>query len=88
MAKAKEISLDELVGSKDTKLKKPKQQKEKEVKNSNKKTIVVSVVSTLAVLATIVAIFYAGMQYEKGRQDVIVQEATKLSKQLKEKSDQ
>ena len=88
MAKAKEISLDELVGSKDTKLKTPKQQKETEVKNSNKKTIVVSVVSTLAVLAAIVAIFYAGMQYEKGRQDVIVQEATKLSKQLKEKSEQ
>lgn len=84
MAKAKEISLDELVGSKDTKLKTPKQQKETEVKNSNKKTIVVSVVSTLAVLAAIVAIFYAGMQYEKGRQDVIVQEAAKLSQQLKE----
>ena len=84
MAKAKEISLDELVGSEDTKLKTPKQQKETEVKNSNKKTIVVSVVSTLAVLAAIVAIFYAGMQYEKGRQDVIVQEATKLSNQLKE----
>lgn len=84
MAKAKEISIDELVGSKDTKLKQPKQQKETEVKNSNKKTIVVTVVSTLAVLAAIVAIFYAGMQYEKGRQDVIVQEATKLSNQLKE----
>ena len=80
---AKEIGIDELVGSKDTKLKQPKQQKEKEVKNSNKKTIVVTVVSTLAVLATIVAIFYAGVQYEKGRQDVIVQEAVKLSKQLK-----
>ena len=81
---AKEISIDDLVGSKNTKLKAPKQQKEQEVKtNSNKKTIVVSVVSTLAVLAAIVAIFYAGVQYEKGRQDVIVQEATKLTKQLK-----
>ena len=88
MAKAKEISLEELVGSEDTKLKTPKQQKETEVKNSNKKTIVVTVVSTLAVLATIVAIFYAGVQYEKGRQDVIVQEAVKLSKQLKAKSEQ
>ena len=88
MAKAKEISLEELVGSEDTKLKQPKQPKEKEVKNSNKKTIVVSVVSTLAVLAAIVAIFYAGMQYEKGRQDVIVQEATKLTKQLKTESEQ
>ena len=86
---AKEISIDELVGSKDTKLKTPKKQKEKEVKtNSNKKTIVVTVVSTLAVLAAIVAIFYAGVQYEKGRQDVIVQEAAKLSEQLKAKSEQ
>ena len=84
MAKAKEISIDELVGSEDTTLKTPKQQKEKEVKNSNKKTIVATVVLTIAVLAAIGAIFYAGMQYEKGRQDVIVQEATKLSKQLKE----
>ena len=89
---AKEISIDELVGSKNTKLKAPKsskKQKEQEVKtNSNKKTIVVTVVSTLAVLAAIVAIFYAGVQYEKGRQDVIVQEAVKLSKQLKAKSEQ
>ena len=85
---AKEVGIEDLVGSKDTKLKTPKQQKEKEVKNSNKKTIVVSVVSTLAVLAAIVAIFYAGMQYEKGRQDVIVQEATKLTKQLKTESEQ
>ena len=80
---AKEIGIDDLVGSKDTKLKQPKQQKEKQVKNSNKKTIVVTVVSTLAVLAAIVAIFYAGMKYEQGRQDVIVQEAAKLSKQFK-----
>ena len=89
---AKEISIEDLVGSKNTKLKAPKsskQQKETEVKtNSTKKTIVVTVVSTLAVLAAIVAIFYAGVQYEKGRQDVIVQEAVKLSKQLKEKSEQ
>ena len=89
---AKEISIDDLVGSKNTKLKQPKQQKEKQVKTSNKKTIVVTVVSTLAVLATIVAIFFvgfnAGVQYEKGRQDVIVQEAVKLSKQLKTKSEQ
>ena len=90
---AKEISIDELVGKKNTKLKAPKQQKEQEVKtNSNKKTIVVTVVSTLAVLAAIVAIFFvgfnAGVQYEKGRQDVIVQEAAKLSKQLKAKSEQ
>ena len=90
---AKEISIDDLVGSKNTKLKAPKQQKEQEMKtNSSKKTIVVSVISTLAVLAAIVAVFYtgfnAGVQYEKGRQDVIVQEAAKLSNQLKEKSEQ
>lgn len=81
MAK-KEISIDELVGKESTKLTQPKQ-KETEVKNSNKKTIIVTVISTLAVIAAIVAIFYAGVQYEKGRQDVIVQEAAKLSKQLK-----
>lgn len=85
---AKEVGIEDLVGNKDTKLKAPKQQKEKQVKNSTKKTIVVTVVSTLAVLTAIVAIFYAGVQYEKGRQDVIVQEATKLTKQLKAKSDQ
>lgn len=85
---AKEVGIEDLVGSKETKLKAPKQQKEKQVKNSTKKTIVVTVVSTLAVLAAIVAIFYAGVQYEKGRQDVIVQEATKLSKKLKAESEQ
>ena len=85
---AKEVGIEDLVGSKDTKLKAPKQQKEKQVKNSTKKTIIVTVVSTLAVIAAIVAIFYAGVQYEKGRQDVIVQEATKLTKQLKAKSEQ
>ena len=88
---AKEISIDDLVGSKNTKLKAPKQQKETEMKtNSSKKTIVtavVSVVATLAVLAAIGAIFFVGfntgVQHEKGQQDVIVQEASKLSNELK-----
>lgn len=82
MAK-KEISIDELVGKDSTQLTQPKQ-KENQVKNqSNKKTIIVTVVSTLAVIAAIIAIFYAGVQYEQGRQNTIVQEATKLTKQLK-----
>ena len=83
MAK-KEINIDELVGNEDTQLKQPTQ-KETKVKNqSNKKTIIVTVVSTLAVIAAIIAIFYAGVQYEQGRQNTIVQEATKLTQQLKD----
>lgn len=67
MAKAKEISLDELVGSEDTKLKTPKQQKETEVKtlknNSTIKTIV-TVIVTVAI--TLGAVYAAHSLYQMG----------------------
>ena len=65
MAKPKEISLDDIIGSEDTKLIKPKQQKEVAMTVSTKKTAIVSVVSTLAVIAAIAGIFIAGMNYER-----------------------
>ena len=81
MAKTKEISIDELVGKENTEII-PPQKGTYTVKTSNKKTIIVSVVSTLAVLAAIVAIFYGGMKYEQGRQDVIVKQAVELSSKM------
>ena len=68
MAKPKEISLDDIIGSEDTKLikpKQPKQQKEVAMTVSTKKTAIVSIVSTLAVIAAIAGIFIAGMNYER-----------------------
>ena len=56
----KEISIDDLVGSKDTKLKKPKN-KNKETKMS--KTIKVStLIISIAVVISIILSFIAGMQ--------------------------
>ena len=67
MAKPKEISLDDIIGSEDTKLIKPKQQKEVAMTKSTKKTAILSVVSTLAVIAAVAGIFIAGMNYERSK---------------------
>lgn len=85
---SKAVSIDDLVGKKDTQLTKPTNQKETEVKNSNKKTIIVSVVSTLLVLAAIALVFIAGINYEQGRQDVIQKQAAELATKMSKTNQQ
>lgn len=89
MAKAKEISIDELVGSKDTKLKTPKQQKETEVKtlknNSTIKTIVTVIVTVAITLGVVYAAYSlyqmghaAGVQHQKSIDSQITATVEKL----------
>lgn len=86
---AKEISLDDLVGDKDTKLVSPKKTKNKkqtkgEDMKTIKKTIILTIISTVAVIGFIGGVFFAGMKFETHRQNQIKQEASELVGTLKQ----
>lgn len=65
---------------------KPKKPTKKETKMNTKKTVLTTIALTLFVIAVLAGTFYAGTQYESGRNAAIKNEAAKLVEQLKSES--
>ena len=58
----KEISIDDLIGSKDTKIVKPKNKNKEEVMKTSKTIKVSTLIISIAVVISIILSFIAGMQ--------------------------